>query len=78
MDMSQDSRVRTDYYVRVIKEFKRSLDYLETRPDIDSGRLAYLGFSWGGWVGLVTTAVEDRLKVSILKAGGLRIPGVRR
>jgi len=74
-NLSLDSRLRTEYYVRVIKELKRSIDYLETRPDIDSGRLAYLGFSWGGWVGLVITAVEDRLKVSILKAGGLRNSG---
>jgi eukaryotic-like serine/threonine-protein kinase len=74
-NLSLDSRLRTEYYVRVIKELRRSIDYLETRPDIDSGRLAYLGFSWGGWVGLVITAVEDRLKVSIIKAGGLRNSG---
>ncbi|MGB7295030.1 MAG: protein kinase [Candidatus Aminicenantales bacterium] len=75
MDMPQDSRVRTEYYVRVIKEFSRCLDYLESRPDIDSGKTAYLGFSWGAWVGLIITAVEERIKVSILKAGGLRDTG---
>jgi dienelactone hydrolase/predicted Ser/Thr protein kinase len=70
-----DSRLRTEYYIHVFKEFRRCVDYLETRPDIDTGKIAYLGFSWGGWVGLIITAVEDRLKVSILKAGGLRSSG---
>jgi dienelactone hydrolase/tRNA A-37 threonylcarbamoyl transferase component Bud32 len=70
-----DTRLYTDYYIRVIKEFKRSIDYLESRRDIDSGKLAYLGFSWGGWLGTMVPAVEERLKVSIIKAGGLRNRG---
>ncbi|OGD20985.1 MAG: hypothetical protein A2W03_07725 [Candidatus Aminicenantes bacterium RBG_16_63_16] len=70
-----DSRLRTEYYIRVIKELRRCIDYLETRPDIDSGKLAYFGFSWGGWLGAVIPAVEERLKVSIIKSGGLRSTG---
>jgi len=71
LNLDRDSRTHTEYYVRLIKEFKHSIDYLESRPDIDSGKIAYLGFSWGGWLGAVIPAVEDRLKVSIIKAGGL-------
>jgi dienelactone hydrolase/predicted Ser/Thr protein kinase len=67
-----DTRLNTEYHIQVIKELRRSLDYLETRPDIDAEKLAYLGFSWGGWLGAIIPAVEDRLKVSIVKAGGLR------
>jgi dienelactone hydrolase len=66
------SRLRTEYYICVLKEFRRCVDYLETRPDIDIGRIAYLGFSWGGTLGAIIPAVEERLKISILKAGGLR------
>ena len=44
---------------------------IETRDDIDAGRLAYLGVSWGGRLGAIIPAVEDRLKVSILYSGGL-------
>jgi serine/threonine protein kinase/dienelactone hydrolase len=67
-----DSRLNTEYYVEVIKEFRRSIDYLETRPDIDAGKIAFLGFSWGARLGAIIPAVEERLKLSILKAGGLR------
>jgi len=70
-DSSPDSRLYTEYYLQVVKEFKRSIDYLETRSDIDADRIAYLGFSWGGWLGAVIPAVEERLKVSIIKVGGL-------
>jgi serine/threonine protein kinase len=71
-NLPTESRLRTEYYIRVFKEFRRCVDYLETRPDIDTGKIAYLGFSWGAWLGAIIPAVEERLKVSILKAGGLR------
>ena len=41
-----------------------------TRPDIDGDRLAFYGFSLGARYGPVFTAVEPRLKVSVLLAGG--------
>ncbi len=72
MNLDPNSRLNTEYYVRLIKEFRRSLDYLETRPDIDSGKIAFLGYSWGARLGAIIPAVEDRLKVSVIKAGGLR------
>ena len=69
---SPDSRLNTEYYIEVIKEFRRCIDYLDTRPDIDAGKIAYLGFSWGARLGAIIPAVEERLRVSILKTGGLR------
>ena len=60
----------TEYLTMVIKDFSRSIDYLETRPDIDSEKLAYFGFSWGGFMGAIIPAVEPRLKVCVLNAGG--------
>jgi hypothetical protein len=77
VNIPRESRLNTEYYIAVIKELRRCIDYLETRPDIDSGKTAYLGFSWGGWLGAVIPAVEERLKVSILKAGGMRWRGER-
>jgi dienelactone hydrolase len=58
--------------VQQVKDFRRSLDYLETRPDIDSKKLAYLGFSLGGTLGAIIPAVEERLKVSVLIAAGFQ------
>jgi len=57
--------------IQRVKDYKRCIDYLETRQDIDCDKLAYYGISWGGWLGPIITAVEERLKASVLLAGGL-------
>jgi len=62
----------TEYLIQWMKDFKRCIDYLETRQDIDSNKLAYYGMSWGGWLGAIIPAVEERLKVSVLLGGSLR------
>ena len=66
------SHQHTECQVKWVKDFCRSIDYLETREDIDTTRLAYLGNSWGGAMGGIILAVEDRLKIGILLSGGLR------
>jgi formylglycine-generating enzyme required for sulfatase activity len=48
------------------KDIFRSIDYLETRSDIQKDRIAFLGFSWGAVAGPPACAVEDRIKVAIL------------
>jgi dienelactone hydrolase len=65
----------TEYLVKVVRDFKRSIDYLETREDIDSEKLAYYGMSWGGWLGAIIPAVEERLGASVLLAGSLTPSG---
>jgi eukaryotic-like serine/threonine-protein kinase len=53
------------------KEIRRSIDYLETRRDIDRARIAYYGFSTGAVIGPILTALEPRFKASILLGGGV-------
>ena len=71
----RDSRLYTEYRIRLVREFRACIDYLEIRPDIDAGKIAYLGFSWGGALGAIIPAVEERLRASILKVGGFYRPG---
>jgi len=52
------------------KDLGRTLNYLETRTDIDSTRMGYLGASWGGSMASVLLAVETRFKAAILASGG--------
>ena len=59
-----------DEAIQRSKDLRRSLDYLETRPDIDHNRLAYYGFSWGGLEGPISLALESRFKTAILADGG--------
>ncbi len=68
---SERSLAYREVVTKIVKDFRRSIDYLETRKDIDSSKLAYLGVSWGARLGLIIPAVEDRIKVSILSLGGL-------
>jgi cephalosporin-C deacetylase-like acetyl esterase len=70
-DLRLKSHTNTEYLIKLVKDFSRSIDYLETRPDIDTAKLAYYGHSWGGNLGAIISAVEERLKVSILNVGGL-------
>lgn len=67
-----EGRQTQDWILRWVKDFQRSVDYLETRPDIDIKKLGYYGSSLGGIMGGVISALEDRLKVNILIVGGLR------
>jgi dienelactone hydrolase len=46
----------------------RAIDYLATRPEIDSSRVATLGASGGGTTSLFTAAVDERVKVAVVSA----------
>jgi len=65
-----NSHLFTQYLIQLGKDFKRCIDYLETRQDIDTNKLAYYGMSWGGAFGAIIPAVEERLKANVLLAGG--------
>ena len=60
-----------DYVVMWAKDLARSIDYAETRPDLDVKRLAYYGLSWGGVMGAILPAVEPRIKTNVLYVAGL-------
>jgi len=59
-----------DETIQRSKDLRRSLDYLETRSDIDHERLAFYGFSWGGVEGAISLALESRFKTAVLADGG--------
>ena len=64
---SQRVRLTSEWY----KDAARSLDYLATRSDIDSGKLVYMGVSMGSAFGaIITTLLQDRLKTAIFLDGG--------
>ena len=71
LESDGNSHQYTELFVQEVKDFKRCVDYLETRQDIDSKKLAFYGMSWGAELGAIIPAVEERLKASILLAGSL-------
>ncbi len=60
-----------DHVIQWSKDLGRSIDYLETRKDIDTGKMAFYGVSWGAAMGMLLPALEPRLKANILVSGGL-------
>ncbi|UCD53048.1 MAG: dienelactone hydrolase family protein [Phycisphaerales bacterium] len=60
-----------DWMIRMAKDLRRSIDYLETRDDIDSDKIGYHGYSAGALSGQIMLAVEDRIDTGIFVHGGL-------
>jgi len=60
-----------EHVIMWAKDLSRSIDYLETRDDIETDELAFVGSSWGGAMGAIMLAVEKRFKVSVLILAGL-------
>ena len=52
-------------------EMSRTIDYLETRSDLDVERLGYYGLSAGANYGVRFIAVDRRFKTAVLASGGL-------
>jgi dienelactone hydrolase len=65
---------RTDVLVarrmQWIKDIGNVIDYLESREDIDTSSVAYLGISYGGTVAL-PLLIEPRLTTAVLMAAGV-------
>ncbi|HLC29175.1 MAG TPA: hypothetical protein VJM51_00145 [Dehalococcoidia bacterium] len=55
-----------------VVDFRRGLDYLAARPEVDGARLAYAGSSMGAMLGAILGAIDPRPRVVILRCGGAR------
>ena len=76
-DSANMSSTWRDHVVMWVKDVSRSIDYAATRVDLDQTRLAYFGLSWGAAMGAFVPAVEPRIKLCILVAGGLNFQNAR-
>lgn len=52
------------------KDLGRTIDYLETRPDIDPAKFGFYGISFGAGVSPRLIAMEPRIKAVLLVSGG--------
>jgi cephalosporin-C deacetylase-like acetyl esterase len=67
-DESNDHR---EHVLQWNQDLGRSLDYLETRPELNADRFGYYGMSWGGRNAGVALAIEERFKAAVLNVPGL-------
>jgi dienelactone hydrolase len=59
--------------IQLIKDLQRAVDLLRSRPNVDKARIAYVGYSYGGAMGVLFVGIERRLKAAALVVadGGL-------
>jgi dienelactone hydrolase len=59
-----------DHVIMWSKDVQRTVDYLQTRPDIAHDKIGYMGLSWGGAMGTIMVAAEPRFTLAIFYVGG--------
>ncbi len=57
--------------VQTIVDYRRLVDIMSARPDVDAARVAYVGISYGGAIGAVLAGVEPRIAAYVLAVGDL-------
>jgi DNA-binding winged helix-turn-helix (wHTH) protein/formylglycine-generating enzyme required for sulfatase activity/dienelactone hydrolase len=62
-----------DHVIAWRRDLGRTIDYLETRKDIDCTRLVYSGFSLGAADAAILLALEKRFKAAVLLSGGFHL-----
>ncbi len=68
-----EPRAFRDWIIQLSKDLRRSIDYLETRDDIDMNRIAFYGMSGGAAMGPMALAVENRFRAAVLIVGGFPV-----
>jgi tRNA A-37 threonylcarbamoyl transferase component Bud32/dienelactone hydrolase len=64
--------LRRDLVLMMIKDLRRTIDYLETREEFDHAKIAMYGISWGAIYCTVVPAIEERIKATIVNGGGFQ------
>src|SRR6185503_12661500 len=58
-----------DSWIQAVVDLRRAFDLLEARKDVDRTRLGYVGHSYGAQWGAVLSAVDKRMKATVLMGG---------
>ncbi len=59
---------REDIYVQTTRDYRRAIDYLLSRTEIDGERIGVLGYSMGGTQAFLLTGVDPRVKAAVAVA----------
>ncbi len=69
-DYQEPTSTWRDHVIYWSKDLGRTIDYIQTRQDLDHDKIAYIGFSWGAYMGAILPALEPRIKTVLLVGGG--------
>ena len=62
-----------DHMIMWAKDVGRSVDYLESRPDIAKDKIGFLGYSWGAELAPLLLAVEPRISLGLICLGAFSL-----
>ncbi|MAT14339.1 MAG: hypothetical protein CMJ46_03620, partial [Planctomyces sp.] len=54
-----------EIYVQTVRDYRRALDYLATRSELDGNRIGLVGYSMGGTHSFMLTGVDERIKAAV-------------
>lgn len=54
-----------EIYLQTTRDYRRAIDYLATRPDVDAARIGMVGYSMGGTQTYLLTGVEPRINAAV-------------
>jgi len=72
--VENDSKIYADQMIMMVKDYSRAIDYVEEQDEF-LNEVYYYGISWGGMLGPLFLANEDRIKKAVWQVAGL---GVRK
>lgn len=64
-----DPTVDRDMHIQTVLDLRRAVDLLVSRPDVDAGRVGFIGHSYGAILGGILAGVEHRIKAYVLMSG---------
>lgn len=56
-------------HIRLMKDLQRAVDVLIAQPNVDTARIAFSGYSYGGMVAFHFAGIERRVKAGVITAG---------
>ena len=66
VQMTKQDRVEQ---IQLMKDLQRAVDVLRAQPNVDKDRIAYVGVSYGGAMGVQFAAIDHRIKAAALVVG---------
>ncbi len=64
--------------IKIGKDFKKVIDYLETKKNLDISKLSYMGYSWGSVTSNILLAIDKRITSAAIFVGGLMLQKSRK
>jgi len=55
--------------VQLAVDWRRAIDWLQSRPDVDPERIGYIGNSYGGAQGALLVGIDPRIVAAVLRVG---------